>query len=69
MSQPSEKAPPIVEFLDNFTNRTEAIKEDMCVLPPFGCGRAATEFRDAASKREFAISGLCQYCQDIIFDA
>ncbi len=67
MAEPTEKAPAIVEFLDRFTERTRSIETDVCIGPPFGCGREATEFRDAISKKEFTISGLCQYCQDLVF--
>lgn len=38
-------------------------------LCPF-CGKninVENEFRDALSKREFEISGLCQKCQDEMF--
>ena len=31
------------------------------------CGKAATEFRDEISKREYRISSLCQHCQDEVF--
>jgi hypothetical protein len=31
------------------------------------CGKAATEFRDQLSRKEYGISGLCQACQDEIF--
>jgi len=34
------------------------------------CGKAIqpeTEFRDALSRREFNISGMCQKCQDDVF--
>ena len=31
------------------------------------CGKAATEFRDEISKREYQISSLCQHCQDEVF--
>lgn len=34
---------------------------------PF-CGEEPGEFRDLISIREFAISGLCQHCQDLTFD-
>ena len=37
---------------------------------PF-CGKeidVETEFTDELSKKEFAISGLCQSCQDDFFD-
>lgn len=33
---------------------------------PF-CAHPVGEFRDALSEREFAISGLCQDCQDKTF--
>lgn len=33
---------------------------------PF-CGRIPGDFKDALSKREFEISGLCQQCQDDTF--
>ena len=68
MTTPSKKAPAIIEFLDKYTNRTRAITEDVCIDPPFGCGRSATSFRDKLSQKEFSISGLCQPCQDIIFE-
>ena len=34
------------------------------------CGRPIDdlEFRDALSEKEFEISGLCQSCQDEVFD-
>jgi len=31
------------------------------------CGEFNIEFRDELSRREYAISGLCQCCQDGIF--
>jgi hypothetical protein len=31
------------------------------------CGGDAKEFRNKASEREHAISGMCQKCQDAIF--
>jgi hypothetical protein len=37
-----------------------AIAGDQCVA----CGRAATQFRDKVSQRDYIISGLCQHCQD-----
>ena len=33
------------------------------------CGGEISEFRNAASRREFGISGLCQECQDSVFGA
>jgi len=67
MAEPSRKSPEIVKFLDKYTERSRSIRTDVCIGPPFGCGCKATEFRDAISKKEFSISGLCQCCQDLLF--
>ena len=32
------------------------------------CGEFNLEFRDELSRREYAISGWCQCCQDMFFD-
>ena len=32
------------------------------------CGKEATKFKDDLSIKEFAISGMCQVCQDSFFD-
>ena len=47
------------------TSRTAARALGVCVR----CRKPAIEFRDELSKREFAISQLCQSCQDDIFGA
>ena len=65
--EPSKKALGIEAFLENLTGRTTAIMQQTCVRKPIGCGEPATEFRNALSKREFQISGLCQKCQDEVF--
>ena len=31
------------------------------------CGGPATDFKDALSRKEYGISGLCQKCQDKVF--
>ena len=31
------------------------------------CGKSADTFRDEISKREYAITTLCQHCQDEVF--
>jgi hypothetical protein len=31
------------------------------------CGKDIGKFRDALSKREYEISGMCQLCQDDVF--
>jgi hypothetical protein len=67
MTEPSRKSPEITKYLDKHTGRSRSIRTDVCIGPPFGCGRRATEFRDVIAKKEYSISGLCQYCQDIVF--
>ena len=32
------------------------------------CGKPVGEFRDELSKKEFKISGMCQICQNSVFD-
>jgi len=48
-------------------DRRSSIRADRCIPRPLGCGLAITTFKDELSKREFAISGLCQVCQDKFF--
>lgn len=48
-------------------DRRALIKANKCVPRPIGCGGDATQFRDEESMREYAISGLCQRCQDSVF--
>jgi hypothetical protein len=67
MAEPTEKHPDIEKFLNGLMGRTDSIKTDKCVDPPFGCGGPANKFRDALSQREYTISGLCQNCQDEVF--
>lgn len=50
-------------------DRREQIRANKCCPPPIGCGGDALGFRDALSEREYAINGLCQNCQDSVFDA
>ena len=50
-----------------FGEEVDRVKEGKCAL----CGKkidTKTEFRDALSIREYAISGLCQKCQDGVFE-
>jgi len=69
MAIPSQKSPAMEQFLDEQTKtltgrtRTDSIKADICAW----CGGPASEFKDNLSRREYAISGLCQKCQDKMF--
>ena len=65
--KPSEKSEGIRNFLNMLSGREGAIREDLCVRPPIGCGKPITEFRDSLSMKEYTISGLCQECQDKVF--
>ena len=68
MATASEKSPAIENFLEALSGRTSAITSDKCVAPPYGCGQDAVHFRDEISAKEYQISGLCQSCQDSVFD-
>jgi len=66
------KTPEMQKFLDDFStkvfggkSRSESLKNEICV----SCGCYAKVFRDEISKREYAISGLCQTCQDEVFNS
>lgn len=46
-----------------FPEQVARQKEGLCPT----CGGEITEFRNALSRREFEISGMCQECQDSVF--
>lgn len=64
MAEPTKKSPELENFLEKTFGRTTAIKQGKCV----SCHRAATSFKDGLSHHEYRISGLCQKCQDEVFD-
>jgi len=66
--EPTKKHPAVERFLEDFAGRTTAILNNKCVDPPIGCGQPITPFRNMLSEREYRISGLCQECQDKIFN-
>ena len=45
-------------------SRTLAMAGRQCVA----CGAAVKQLRDALSEREYTISGMCQECQDSVFN-
>ena len=69
MVEPTKKNQEIENLLTKVSgaSRVGAIKTDRCISPPIGCGKSAKEFTDDISKKEFAISGLCQDCQNKLF--
>lgn len=65
MATPSYKHPDFEAELTRMfgTNRTAIIRANLCVH----CGCSADTFADLLSAKEYAISGLCQECQDKVF--
>jgi hypothetical protein len=69
MAEPSKKSTEIELFLDDLLNlphggRVKKIEGNICVI----CGGSADSFTDELSKKEYSISGLCQKCQDRVFE-
>ena len=46
-----------------FPGTMQAIEKERCPV----CGEKITGFKDALSKKEYSISGMCQTCQDEVF--
>ena len=69
--KPTNKSPEIDKLLSHLlgdrSTRPEAITANLCVPHPIGCGLPIEPFHDRISEREYAISGLCQACQDKIW--
>lgn len=67
---PSQKSEEIEDFIKSLTgeDRRERILRQECAAPPIGCGKPFLGFKDKLSEREASISGLCQECQDSIFE-
>lgn len=61
--EPSIKSEGMNNFLDKVFNRTNSIKNNICVC----CKSKLGPFKDKLSEREATISGLCQKCQDGIW--
>jgi hypothetical protein len=74
MAEPTKKTRKIERVLSSMLGggtreRPAAIRADVCVAAPIGCGAQALRFRDEKSRREYRISGFCQECQDNMFGA
>lgn len=62
----SEKTPEMRRAIEKLLPGTlQAIEEHKCPV----CKGPAEEFRNAVSKREYEVSGMCQKCQDSVFGA
>ena len=67
---PTIKSPRVNNHLKSHfgIDREQAILDEVCVPPPIGCGKPVIKFRNQVDAKEFEISGLCQSCQDELFD-
>ncbi len=67
MAEPTKKSPQIESLLTHITgkDRPNTIRANECVT----CSAVDLVFRDALSTKEYTISGMCQECQDKVFDA
>lgn len=71
MADPIIKVPEIKHFLETMSqlafgrSRCDSIEGDICIA----CENPAPpdSFRDDRSRKEFALSAMCQVCQDDIF--
>ena len=65
MAVPTTKSSEMNALLNAMTgvDRVSTIEADVCVM----CKKPAVEFKDELSKAEYAISGMCQACQDSVF--
>ena len=57
----------LTQIIFNGKDRQTCIEEGICVTCDEGRDIAATSFRDDLSRKEYAISGMCQSCQDDVF--
>ena len=64
--EPVERPPELEGFLEalNGISPKQAIQAGICAV----CKEEANKFTDELSVREYAISGLCQKCQDEVFN-
>ena len=65
----SQKSPQMQQFLDDMAealfkrSRSKSVEAGICV----SCSKKAEQFKDALSRVEYGISGMCQECQDSVF--
>ena len=64
------KSEEIEQFLEDLAvesfgnSRKESFDKLLCVI----CGKAASSFDNLVAAKEYKISGLCQTCQNEVFD-
>lgn len=62
----TKKHPSLLQFMEHVTGKARTKGE--CVICD-ATNLAPDSFRDTLSIAEYAISGMCQKCQDEVFDA
>lgn len=64
--EPTNKSEEIEVFLAGITgkDRKSIIRSNACTT----CDGDAAEFKDELSRKEYTISGMCQKCQDSVFE-
>ena len=64
--EPVERHPELEAFLEalNGISPKQAVQAGICAV----CKEEANKFTDELSVTEYAISGLCQKCQDEVFN-
>ena len=67
INEPTSKAPAIDLFISGVTgkSREQQLAAGLCM----SCNGEAKVFKDDRSKSEYRISGMCQECQDSIFNS
>ena len=55
------------QIIWNGKDRQTCIEEGICLTCDEAKGLIATSFRDDVSRKEYAISAMCQSCQDDVF--
>ncbi len=69
--EPTYKNPAIdallSEIIFNGKDRPTCIREGICITCDDAHGIIASSFRDDISRKEYAISAMCQSCQDDVF--
>jgi hypothetical protein len=60
---------PYKSALGNAGGREDAIKANLCISRPLGCGKPVRLFADRDSYREYLITGMCQTCQNEFYES
>lgn len=65
------------KHMEVFENKSPAMADFLAKVAPAGdprlgkcatCGKPIYGFKDRLSKKEYGISGMCQECQDSVFE-